>query len=263
MGAAEQPLVTVEPLEGGTVVLLTLNRPKGNILSMEMMAALRAALHNAAANTHLKLAIMRGAGGQFCYGASVEEHRKEQAPAMLTAFHALLQDVVEFPVPVAAMVEGRCLGGGFELALAGHFMFATADAQFGCPEIRLGVFPPALAALGPCRLGAALAEELTITGATVGVERLAQSGAITARLRPGAEALEDVMAFYGERLAGLSAFSLRQATRAARLGAGLPQAMQRLSELEALYQKELLTSHDGNEGIAAFVEKRPPLWEDA
>jgi DHA2 family multidrug resistance protein len=67
---------------------------------------------------------------------------------MLAAFHRTIRAVAAFPVPVAALVEGRCLGGAFELALACHYLFAKESAVFACPEVKLGVVPPVLAVLG-------------------------------------------------------------------------------------------------------------------
>jgi cyclohexa-1,5-dienecarbonyl-CoA hydratase len=86
---------------------------------------------------------------------------------MLAGFHAMIRQVAAYPVPIAALVEGSCLGGAFELILACHFVFAAPSAVLGCPEIKLGVFPPVLAAIGSHRLGGPLAERLVMTGASI------------------------------------------------------------------------------------------------
>ena len=129
MTTTAENLIVVERLDDGAVLDLRLNRPKANILDAAMMAVLAAELTAAVSDKDLKLVVIRGTGGHFSFGASVEEHRKEQAPAMLAGFHALIRQLGHFPVPVAALIEGQCLGGAFELVLVCHLLFATPNAQ--------------------------------------------------------------------------------------------------------------------------------------
>jgi cyclohexa-1,5-dienecarbonyl-CoA hydratase len=256
--------VSAELLEGGGVLRVVFSRAKGNVLTMDLMRALGATLGAHRDDRHLKLVALRGAGGTFSYGASVEEHRQALAPAMLETFHALARLIARYPVPVVALVEGRCLGGAFELALCCHFVFAVRGAVFACPEIRLGVFPPVLAAIGPHRLGAALAERLLLTGEEMDAQALAPGGFVTALVGEGEDPEAALLPWYRDRLQGLSAFALRQATRAARAGSGLEAALDEgLAALECRYREQVLASHDGNEGVEAFLARRPPVWEDA
>jgi cyclohexa-1,5-dienecarbonyl-CoA hydratase len=230
---------------------------------MEMMKALSEALSAAAGNPNLRMVIIRGAGSHFSFGASVEEHRKEQAASMLANFHAMIRQVASYPVPIAALVEGQCLGGAFELSLACHLVFAAPSAKFGCPEIQLGVFPPVLAAVGAQRLGGPLAERLIVTGATIDAAVAEKCGMVSAIFSSG-NAEEELMEWYRKNLRPLSAFSIRQATRVARIGSGLIAALQEpLDSIEKQYVNEVLASYDGNEGIAAFIERRKPVWKDS
>jgi cyclohexa-1,5-dienecarbonyl-CoA hydratase len=263
MSASVENLVVVTQLESGAVLDLRLNRPKANILDAAMMAALSTELTLAATDKDLKLVVIRGTGGHFSFGASVEEHRKERAPAMLAGFHALIRQIGRFPVPVAALIEGQCLGGAFELVLVCHLLFATPNAQLGCPEIRLGVLPPVLAAVGAQRLGGALAERMLLTGASLPATE-AQAHGLLSVLEGDTPPLEQLLSWYGKNLEPLSAFALRQGTLAIRQGSGLLDALDRgLAEAEALYLREILASHDGNEGIDAFLARRPAKWENA
>lgn len=263
MSQQAENLVVATRLEDGAVLDLRLNRPKANILDAAMMAALSAELTSAADNKALKLVVIRGTGGHFSFGASVEEHRKEQAPAMLAAFHALIRQVGRFPVPVAALIEGQCLGGAFELVLVCHLLFATSNAQLGCPEIRLGVLPPVLAAVGAQRLGGVLAERLLLTGASLPADEAQQRGLLTI-LEGETPPVEHIVTWFRKHLEPLSAFSLRQATLAIRQGSGMLDALDRgLAGAEALYLREILNSHDGNEGIDAFLARRPAEWTNA
>jgi cyclohexa-1,5-dienecarbonyl-CoA hydratase len=240
-----------------------LDRPKGNVLTLEMMKALSEALAMQNRNPRLRMVFVRGAGNHFSFGASVEEHRKEQAPSMLAGFHAMIRQVAAYPVPIAALVEGSCLGGAFELVLACHFVFAAPSANFGCPEIKLGVFPPVLAAIGAQRLGGPLAEKLILTGATIDAAAAEKAGMVSAIFTTG-NPEEELIEWYRKNFLPLSAFSIRQANRVARIGSGLVAALQApLEKIENQYVDEVLASQDGNEGITAFIERRKPVWKDS
>jgi cyclohexa-1,5-dienecarbonyl-CoA hydratase len=254
--------VRAELFEDGTVLRILVDAPKGNVLTRELMTAMRRELEAHSADPHLKLVAIQGAGGTFSFGASVEEHRAASAPAMLEEFHGLLRAIASYPKPVAALVEGKCLGGGFELALAAHFVLATQDAVFGCPEIKLAVFPPVLAAIGHLRLGGALAERLLLTGALIDVQQAQAAGWLTAAVQ--GDAWSSLLSWYRATLAPLSARALRTATGALRESNGVIAALGApLSALERRYASDVLRSRDGIEGIEAFLARRPPIWEDA
>jgi cyclohexa-1,5-dienecarbonyl-CoA hydratase len=251
-------------LADGAVLGLLLDQPRANILSLAMMTELAAALEAHRDDKALKLVFLRGAGGNFSFGASVPEHTKEAAPAMLAGFHALIRAVARFPVPVASLVEGRCLGGAFELVLASHLVFATERAVFACPEIKLGVLPPVLGVLGHHRLGGALAERMLLTGCELSAPKALTAGFVADVLPADAEPEAWLLAWFAENLAPLSSFSLREATLAAREGSGLFASLGApLDAAEARYKERLLPSHDGNEGIEAFLAKRAPIWTGA
>ena len=253
--------VHVELLEDGTLLRLTLDKPKGNVLDTAMMRELQAALAAHREEGALRLVVLRGAGGHFSFGASVEEHRREQAPAMLSTFHRFVRELAAYPVPVAALVEGRCLGGAFEVALCCHLVFATPGAVFACPEIKLAVFPPVLAAIGHLRLGGALAERLLLTGEDLDAATAQRAGVVAAVLEGDVD--EAMVGWYRRTLRPLSAFALRQATRASRTGSGLLAALDApLQAIEQQYVDQVLPSADGNEGIEAFLQRRPPQWKD-
>lgn len=256
------PLVNSTLLEEGTLLRLMLDRPKANILTLAMMNALSEALSAHKDNPHLRLVVIHGSGNHFSFGASVEEHQKEQAPSMLTGFHAMIRQVAAYPVPIAALVEGSCLGGAFELILACHLVFASPTASFGCPEIKLGVFPPVLAAIGAQRLGYPLTERLILTGATIDAAAAEKAGLVSAIFTSDNHE-EELLDWYRKNLKPLSAFAVRQGNRVARIGSGIIEALQEpLEKIERQYVNEVLASHDGNEGIAAFIERRKPAWND-
>src|SRR5690606_8128747 len=92
--------------------------------------------------------------------------------------HALIYDLLDAPAPTAAIVRGRCFGGGFELALACDFVFAADTASFSLPEIALGVFPPAASVLLPLRAGGARATRAILTGEVTAAGEWADAGLV-------------------------------------------------------------------------------------
>lgn len=261
--SAMDPATHVTATKKGKLLLLVLDGPKGNILTGAAMKELAAVLSEHADDPHLCLVAIQGRGKHFSFGASVEEHRRAEAGAMLSTFHALIRQVGGYPIPIAAVVDGRCLGGAFELALACHFVLATPGAVFACPEIKLGVLPPVLAALGPSRLGAATAERLLLTGGELDA-RAAHALGFVAELAPDGVTPEALLAQWFEKyVAPLSAFALRQGVAAARRGSGMAAALDAgIAAAEEQYLGRILPSHDGNEGIEAFLAKRRPEWRD-
>jgi len=252
-------LVRDELIEDGRIHRVVMDAPKGNILSMAMCGELSASLAARRSEPGVKMVLLEGAGKHFSFGASVEEHQRDRARAMLAAFHGFIRVVAAHPVPVAVCVQGQCLGGAFELALACHLVFCTADAKLGCPEVKLGVFPPVLAAIGPLRLGHATSERLLLTGATLSADEALRIG-LVGQIVTGPD---DALAFYREHLAPLSAHAIRQATKVSRRASGMLAALDGpLQAAEDQYLGEVVTSHDGNEGIAAFLERRTAVWED-
>jgi cyclohexa-1,5-dienecarbonyl-CoA hydratase len=252
--------VTVTTLAGGARVNLRLFHPKGNIVTLEMMRAIGAALETLRANPHLKLITIDGEGPDFSYGASIPEHAPGEIARVLPESHRLILGLLDAPAPTAAIVRGRCLGGGFELALACDFIFAAESASFGLPEVALGVFPPAAAALLPHRAGTARATRAIVTGASQPARAWYDAGLVEC-VAPDAELETTVDRWFRERLAARSASALRYAARAARTAlAAHVRAL--LPELERIYLEGVMGTRDAREGIAAFLEKRPPEWTD-
>jgi cyclohexa-1,5-dienecarbonyl-CoA hydratase len=233
---------------------------KGNIITAEMVDALRTALESIAQNPHLKMVTIEGAGADFSFGASIPEHAPDRIAAVLPEMHRLIEDLLEAPAVTAAVVRGRCLGGGFELALACDFVFAADDAVFGLPEVALGVFPPAASALLPVRAGAARAIRAIVTGDPLGASEWKAAGVV--ELTAAADRLEAAVdRWFDVHLGGKSAAALRHAAAAARLGL-LAHVRATLPALERLYLQDLMRTEDAAEGVAAFIAKRKPHWKD-
>jgi cyclohexa-1,5-dienecarbonyl-CoA hydratase len=243
-----------------TRAAFTIFHPKGNIITREMVASLRSALEMAAENPHLKLITIEGAGADFSFGASIPEHAPGQIDDVLPEMHALVYELLEAPAPTAALVRGRCFGGGFELALACDLIFAEEDARFALPEIQLGLFPPAASALLPVKAGQAPAARTILTGATVGVRDPAVAPLLALVATPG-ELGAQVESWFQQHLAPRSAAALRHAASAARAGL-VAHVRTVLPGLERLYLEDLMRTQDAVEGIDAFLAKRKPAWTD-
>jgi cyclohexa-1,5-dienecarbonyl-CoA hydratase len=249
----------IEVVVRDRVLEVGLAAPKGNVLDSAMLRALRAVFRDNTCDPHLLAVLLRAQGPHFSFGASVEEHRPEHAARMLAELHGLLREIWDLQIPCVAAVRGACLGGGLELALCASFLVAAPDARFAAPEIKLGVFAPFASAILPFRVGLAHAERLLLSGEPLDAATALRIGLCDEiALDPEARA----RALIGERLAGKSASSLRFALRAARLPVRA-QIDEALARLERLYLDELLATQDAREGIAAFIDKRPPSWKDA
>jgi cyclohexa-1,5-dienecarbonyl-CoA hydratase len=241
----------------GALLRLRFHHAKGNILTAGLVADLRAALGGASAPA-LKLIVLEGAGADFSFGASVPEHAPGEIDRVLPQFHALITELLDAPAATAALVRGRCLGGGFELALACDLIFAAGTAQFGLPEINLGVFPPVGAILLPVRVGLARATAAVLRGDALSAGQWHRAGLIEALASEAA--LDDTMKdWFARHLAAKSPSAIRFAARAVRQGAR-EQLARALPPIERLYLTDLMATHDSAEGIAAFIEKRPPRW---
>lgn len=242
----------------GTLLRLRLNRPKANIVDAEMIAALNAALAKHQDNRDIVAVLVEAEGRHFSFGASVEEHLPASCAEMLKSLHALVRRMLEFPVPVLVAVRGQCLGGGLEVAMAGHMIYAAPDANLGQPEMMLGVFAPAASCLMPDRVGQAKAEDLLYSGRAVSGEEAFSLGLVDA-IDPDPEAA--AIAYVETHLKPKSASSLRMAVKAARAGY-CRKAIARLEEVENLYLDDLMSTRDAVEGLEAFIAKRPAKWEN-
>ncbi|NDP43733.1 MAG: cyclohexa-1,5-dienecarbonyl-CoA hydratase, partial [Aromatoleum sp.] len=162
----------------GALLCLTLARPKANLVDAAMIAALHGAFVAYRGTAGLRGVLLAAEGPHFSFGASVEEHLADRCAAMLTSLHALIVAMVEFPVPILVAVRGQCLGGGLEVALAGGPIFAAPDAQFGQPEMKLGVFAPAASCLLPWRVHQSAAEDLLFSGRSIGSDEAKAIGLV-------------------------------------------------------------------------------------
>ncbi|OGU60490.1 MAG: hypothetical protein A2X64_08505 [Ignavibacteria bacterium GWF2_33_9] len=245
----------------GSVAKIILDDGKGNVIDKIMMNDLLELFATFKNNNHIKLITFEGAGKNFSYGASVEEHQKELANEMLTGFHNLFHAMVDLHIPTLAKISGSALGGGFELPLFCNFLFADKTAKIGQPEILLGVFAPPASIMLPLKIGNSKAEELLITGKVISAEDAKQLGLINEVFEDKEEMENAVQDWIQKNILGKSASSLRYATQAAR--ASFDYFMKKnLTAFHELFVNKLMETNDANEGINSFMEKRKPEWKN-
>ncbi len=256
------PVLLEDRSHAGGVVVLTLNRPAvRNAIDDALLDALSAAVRSLAGDPTTRVAIIRGAGlTAFSAGMDLRE-RAAFSDAQLAEQHerivALTTALTELPMPTVAAVEGFCLAGGFELALACDLIVSGRDAQLGLPETRVGIFPGGGAArLLTWAVGAARARDLVLTGRRLSGEEAEAWGLITRLAEPG-EALGAALAIAAD-LALAAPLGLREAKRAIRAAAGSLRDGQATED--AMYDL-VSRSADRREGFRAFVEKRAPRFE--
>jgi cyclohexa-1,5-dienecarbonyl-CoA hydratase len=251
--------VAVRQLDDGRWWRVTFGLGRGNILDVATMTSLSAVFREARQAQGLKAIVLEGAGAEFSFGASVQEHLPADVHGMLAAIGQLVLNVLDSRVVTLAAVRGRCLGGGLELASVCHRVIASQQSTFGQPEIALGLFAPIASIVLPERIGRAHAEDLCLTGRLVtGAEALSMG--LVDEVTPDDPA-EAALAWARTHLAGRSASSLRLAVAAVRTELAL-RLRRDLPTVEAVYMNELMSTRDGTEGLNAFLDKRAPQWRD-
>lgn len=256
--APRDPRLEVADEFGGWLRVWRINAPPGNVLDLALVKALRAELRaTLAAAPHALL--LTAAGPHWSYGASIEDHQRERIGPFLQEFHAFVREFVAAALPTVAALHGRCLGGGLELALLAQRLLAAPDTTLGAPEVELGVFAPLASLLLPVRVGQPFADELLTSGRAVGAEEAHARGLVDEVVAdPEAAARR----FIEREWLPKSRTALRFAAAASRFE--LTDRVDRLlGAIERLYRGELMATPDANEGIAAFLAKRPPSWRGA
>lgn len=243
----------------GPVGTVTFSRPPVNALDCTRIQAIEERVREASRRRDVKLIALAGQGKDFCAGTDIKQHRPEEVGDLLRAFHSLVRLILTLEVPTVALVQGRALGGGAELALACDFVFAETSATFGFPEIRLGCFPPVASVLLERRVGRTKAADLILCGAAMSAEAAERRALINALVNPGdlINALDTMRA----RLEPFSAAALRLAKRALLQGAS-GDVLSALAAVERTYLVDLMKTEDAREGIAAFLEERGPEWKN-
>lgn len=245
------------------VLLLTLNRPEAmNALSSALSVEVTKVLAGVALRRELRAVIITGAGERaFCAGADLKERRDLDAGAkwaQRTRGWELNRLIFELPQPVIAAVHGWCLGGGFELALFCDLRIASEDAVFSFPEMTLGAYPGAGAAIMlPRLIGRGRAKEIFFTARRVNAEEALSLGIVEHVV--SREQLLDKAFELASQIKLSSPLGVAGIKRMVNIGTDL--GFEGAVALNEALRRPLEASSDYAEGISAFFEKRKPLFE--
>lgn len=255
--------LSVTASDDDVVVRATIDRPdKHNALNDNVLDGLMDVL-DAADDDPARVVVIRGAGGTFCSGGDLEGMDETEEPPMQerrrssSKLSDLFEHMVETSALTVAAVEGYCLAGGCGLAAACEFVVAADDAEFGTPEVNVGMFPmQAMAAIMPAVLEKQ-GLKMLFTGDHISAEEGRDIGLVTDVF--DAESFDTSLDSFVDKLAANSPVMISMGKEAyhTQRDMGFDQSHHYLKEMLTL----LMESEDHAEGVAAFVEDREPDWK--
>lgn len=205
----------------------------------------------------ISVVLFQGDARAFSAGVDIQAHVPDHIHEMLASFHAVIRAIVASRKITIAAVQGACLGGGAELAAVCDMVYTAREATWGFPEIKLGCYPPVATVALPALVGQKRASELILTGRQISGDEAVAAGLANCSVPAGE--LDAVVQQTLEELQQLSPAALALAKKsiyawdAIHFDKGLARA-------ERIYLEELIHTEDAREGIAAFLDKRPPKW---
>lgn len=240
----------------GTIVL---NRPPVNVLNIAMMEELNGLLKSWVGMKDLKVVLFKAKGKCFSAGVDVGEHMGDLAPKMIESFHRIFRLMDKLGALTVSSVFSSCLGGGCELAIFSDLVISSESGKFGQPEIQVGVFPPIAAQIMPRIIGRKAAAELVFSGKIINAAEALRIGLINKVVKN--EELEKETEAFVKPYLGLSAEVLRLTKKAFMKGM-MDELEPSLQAIERIYLDQLMKTHDAQEGLKAFLEKRKATWKN-
>ncbi len=258
---AEGPHITLTTEE--RIAVLTINHPPANALSHQTMGELQSALNQAKQDANVKVVIITGSGAVFIAGADVKEIAQltspQEAQRVAAEGQAVITSIQRLGKPVIAAINGFCLGGGCELALACHLRVAGEKARLGQPETSLGIIPGFGGTQRLTRLvGKAKATELILTGDIINAQEALRIGLVN-KVVPQEEVLKEAKGM-ARKIASKGAVAIQLSLQA--IEEGLTLSLDEGLALEAQLFGRIAQTEDMREGLAAFLQKRQPQFKD-
>ena len=245
------------------IATVTLNNPPSNLLNERVLKELDQAFGELEADEKVRVVILTAAGRFFCPGADIHDLTRlvasHQGTEVAGRGQGLLNRIERFDKPVIAAINGTCMGGGLEMAMACHMRVAAAGSMFGLPEIKIGLIP----GFGgtqrlPRIIGPSKAAELILTGEPLTAEEALALGLVN-RVVPAQDLLMQARSL-AEKVTAKGRLATQAALRAIRTGLDSPMAEGLAREAQLF--GELCETADKKEGTAAFLEKRIPKFTD-
>ncbi|MGQ0722701.1 MAG: enoyl-CoA hydratase-related protein [Candidatus Eiseniibacteriota bacterium] len=253
----------VRVVREGDVLRVTLDRPDvRNALSSALLDELRRAFTDAAKDATIRLAVLAGEGRDFCAGADLADMKRagaaspEENRADAARLAAAFRAVHAFPRPVVARVQGNVLGGGNGLVAACDIALCATDARFAFSEVRLGILPAVISPYVLRRIGDPWTRRLFLTGERFGADLALRIGLVS-EVAPEAE-LDAAVAHIADALRLGSPDAQRRVKHL--LDAVSTGDLDAASAVTPDFIAEARASAEGQEGLRAFFEKRPPSW---
>ncbi len=247
-----------------SIGIITIDHPPVNILNSQALQELDQAVDQMLADTSVKVVIFTGAGPNvFIAGADVKEIAKidnaKQGEDLALKGQAMIQKIENAKKPFIAAINGVCLGGGNELAMACHMRIASDRAKFGQPEILLGIIPGFGGTQRMLRLcGQAKAREIILTGDNITAQEAFRIGLLN-KVVPDGEVLKQSLGL-AKKIAAKSRSAIELIQEAIHEGAKL--SLHDGLKLEAKLFGKVAETQDKKEGVTAFLEKRQPKFQD-
>lgn len=248
--------VREERIEDGRISIITIDRQdKLNAMTMTMRAQVGHAIEAAGADDTVRVIVVKGAGDKaFSAGGDIAGFMEVEPPELVNLRH-FMSAPERAPKPVIASITGYCFGAGLELVLTCDFRIASTTAEFALPEIKLGMIPGSGGSQRIIRLcGMTRAKAMIMTGQRVPAPQAEQWGLISQMVE--VDQLESATLGLARQLAAYSPLALRTLKQVMNVGAELP--LEGATALEGQAYGMLRSSADFAEGVAAYIEKRPP-----
>lgn len=253
------PDLIIEP--ANDILTITFNRPRVlNALTWDMLRELKSALQAACTDGAVRVVVIAGAGANFCSGADIRVEKdcsRSEYRRFVTDIQEITLALRDLDAVAIAAIQGYCLGGGMEIACACDLRIGAENARLGFPEVGIGLTVTSGAShLLPRLVGLARAKELLLTGDALSAEEAERIGLVN-RVVPGAELPRAVNAL-AEKIK--SRAPLAVAAQKHLIDAGTESELTTILRQEVDAISMAFASHDGQEGMSAFLEKRAPRF---
>lgn len=245
------------------IATLTINHPPANALNQATISSIQAALDEIEQNADIRVVLLTGEGKFFVAGADIKEiatvETAEKGKELALHGQRVFRRMETFKKPIIAVINGACLGGGLELAMAAHIRYAAHEAKLGMPELNLGLIPGFAGTQRLPRLvGKARAMELILSSKTITGQEAEELGLVN-RSFPLSELMNEALSL-AKTITSKSGVAVAKAIEA--INASDYMNVEEGGALEAELFGQTFETYDKKEGIAAFLEKRPPKFEN-
>ncbi len=245
------------------VATIVIDHPPANTLSTPVMEELGKIIDELNSNSDIKAAVITGAGMFFIAGADINEiytiKTGKQAEELSVRGQEVLNKLENSPKPFIAAINGMCLGGGMELAMACHMRICGDRAQLGQPEINLGIIPGFGGTQRLSRLtNKCKAIEMILTGDRITAQEAYRIGLVN-KVVPGMDVVKQAVGL-AKKIASKGAVAVAKAIDS--INNGLDMTLEKGLEYESKKFGEACDTDDMKEGVSAFVEKRQPVFTD-